>query len=144
MSARGKAPGRSSTGRSRQAMMVDSSPMGVGPPSTISSMRPRRSASTCWAVVGETCPERLAGGGKARERARGVGVGDVGDEGIERRAALGVIKACDGLAVGGVGPEPVDGLGRKGDEAAPGERARRACDGGRVGRDRAFARLYHL
>ena len=42
--------------------MVDSSPIGVGPPSTISSMRPRRSASTCCAVVGETWPERFADG----------------------------------------------------------------------------------
>ena len=42
--------------------MVDSTPIGAGPPSTMRSMRPRRSASTCCAVVGETWPERLAEG----------------------------------------------------------------------------------
>ena len=46
--------GRSSVGRSRQAMIVDSTPTGAAPPSTIRSMRPRRSAMTCAAVVGET------------------------------------------------------------------------------------------
>ena len=34
----------------------------AGPPSSTMSMRPRRSASTCAAVVGETWPERLADG----------------------------------------------------------------------------------
>ena len=62
MAARGTPPGRSSAGSPRQATMVDSTPTGVAPPSMIRSMRPRRSASTCWAVVGETCPERLAEG----------------------------------------------------------------------------------
>ena len=52
--ARGRPPGRSSTGRSRQATMVDSTPTVAGPPSTIRSMRPPRSSSTCCAVVGET------------------------------------------------------------------------------------------
>ena len=59
---RGRPPGRSRVGSPRQATMVDSTPTGVGPPSTIRSMRPRRSASTCAAVVGETWPERLADG----------------------------------------------------------------------------------
>ena len=43
-------------------MIVDSTPSGAGPPSMMRSMRPRKSASTCAAVVGETCPERLAEG----------------------------------------------------------------------------------
>ena len=42
--------------------MVDSTPTGAGPPSTMKSMRPPRSSITCWAVVGETWPERLAEG----------------------------------------------------------------------------------
>ena len=148
-------------------------------------MRPRRSASTCCAVVGDTWPERFAdgatsgrptaarmsratgwlgtrtamvsrpavassatgqsgtpgqhqgqragperrreplgGGVEARERARGGSVGHVGDQRIERRSALGLIEAGDRLGVGGVGAEPVDGLGREGDEAARGQHAR--------------------
>ena len=35
----------------------------------ISSMRPRRSASTCCAVVGDTCPDRYADGGRGRPTA---------------------------------------------------------------------------
>ena len=62
MASRGTPPGRSSIGSPRQATMVDSTPTGVAPPSTMRSMRPRRSASTCCAVVGETWPERLADG----------------------------------------------------------------------------------
>jgi L-threonylcarbamoyladenylate synthase len=42
--------------------IVDSTPTSHGPPSTIRSMRPRRSASTCTASVGDTWPERLAEG----------------------------------------------------------------------------------
>ena len=42
--------------------MVDSTPTVHGPPSITMSMRPRRSASTCAALVGETWPERLAEG----------------------------------------------------------------------------------
>jgi hypothetical protein len=42
--------------------MVDSNPTGAGPPSMIRSIRPRKSAMTCSAVVGETWPERLADG----------------------------------------------------------------------------------
>ena len=41
ISARGRPPGRSSTGASRQATMVDSRPSGVAPPSTIRSTRRR-------------------------------------------------------------------------------------------------------
>ncbi len=42
--------------------MVDSTPTSTGPPSTIRSIRPARSLCTCAAVVGETCPDRLAEG----------------------------------------------------------------------------------
>ena len=62
IASRGTPPGRSSIGSPRQATMVDSTPTGVAPPSTMRSMRPLRSASTCAAVVGETWPERLADG----------------------------------------------------------------------------------
>ena len=58
--------------------MVDSMPTDVGPPSRIRSIRPRRSLSTCAAVVGETWPERLADGAttglpSARRRPRATG-----------------------------------------------------------------------
>ena len=68
---------------------------------------------------------RSAAASNRRERPRGGGIGDVRDQGIERGAALGRIEARDRLAVGGVGAEPIDGLGRKGDQAARGERPRR-------------------
>ena len=54
MAARVTPPGRNSTGSSRQATMVDSTPTGVAPPSTIKSMRPAKSACTCSARVGDT------------------------------------------------------------------------------------------
>ena len=42
--------------------MVDSTPTGQGPASNSMSMRPRKSASTWAALVGDTWPERLAEG----------------------------------------------------------------------------------
>ena len=42
--------------------MVDSTPTRQGPPSTMASIRPSISCSTCWAVVVEGLPERLAEG----------------------------------------------------------------------------------
>ena len=177
--------------------MVDSSPTGAGPPSTISSMRPRRSASTCAAVVGETWPERLADGATtgppnaarmaratgwsgtrtpmvsrpavascgdrtirdafgstsvsgpgqnaptgARPRRRTApsrraraGVGHVRDQRIERGPALGRIEPGDRLAVGRVGAEPIDGLGRKRDEPAGRQHAGGALDRRRASLD---------
>ena len=58
--------------------MVDSTPTGQGPASITMSMRPRRSASTWAALVGETWPERLAEGAttgpsKAASKARATG-----------------------------------------------------------------------
>ena len=185
-SSRGKPPGRSSIGSPRQATMVDSTPTGVGPPSTIRSMRPRRSASTCCGggrrdmagavgrrrdhrpaerreqiardrMVGHAHRDAVeAGGGElgdrtvrrasaapasaapartppraARRRRRSAraaraaaSVGHMRDQRIERRPALGGIEPRHRLAVGGVGAEPVDGLGRERDEAARREAAR--------------------
>ena len=62
---------------------------------------------------------------EARQRLRRFEVADMGDERIERRAALGLIEARDGAPVGRVGAEAVDRLGRKRDEAAGGKHARR-------------------
>ena len=157
----------------------------TGPPSTIRSMRPSRSAATCAAVVGETWPERLADGAttappKARRsacatgcagtrsatlsspavarshtvqpaafgstsvsgpgqnasasasavasnramRARRVEARDMGDQRVERRPALGGVEPRHRRRIGGIGAEPVDGFGRKCDQAAVAQAAR--------------------
>ena len=87
----------------------------------------------------------LGGMVEVRERARRGSVADVGNQRIERRAAFGLIETSDRLGVGGVGAEPVDGLGREGDEAARGEHARGQC-GRRATLERTVPgrlRLYH-
>ncbi len=61
----------------------------------------------------------------------------MGDQRIEARPPLGRIEPRHCLAIGGVGAEPVDRLGRKGDEQACGKRLRRLCDGGIVGAQHA-------
>ena len=84
-------------------------------------------------------------GVEAGKRPRGGSVGHVRDERIERRSALGLIEAGDRLGVGGVGAEPIDGLGGEGDEAARGEHAR-GQRGGRATLGRTVPgrlRLYH-
>ena len=67
-------------------------------------------------------PERLGEpAGEIVERAlarRGRRVGDMGDQRIERRPALGGVDRGDGAVVGRVGGEAVDRLGRHRDEAA--------------------------
>ena len=78
MSSRGRPPGRSSIGASKQPTMVDSTPTATGPPSTIRSIRPARSPCTWAAVVGDTWPDRLADGAttgppKARRMASAAG-----------------------------------------------------------------------
>ena len=78
-------------------------------------------------------PERgreLFGGRRETRRraARGGDVRDMRDQRIERRAALGRVEPGDGLAIAGVGAEPVDGLGRKGDETAGRKAARGRLD----------------
>ena len=194
IASRGTPPGRSKAGAPRQATIVDSTPTGVAPPSTMRSMRPRKSARTCAAVVGETWPERFADGAttglpkaarifcatswfgtrtamvsrpavassatgqpgafgqnqrqrprpkrfgkprrigiKARQRPRRRKIDHMGDERIERRPALGLVEARDGLAVGGVGAEAVNRLGRKGDEPAGRKAAHRIPDRGGIG-----------
>ena len=63
-------------------------------------------------------------GDKAREALCFRNIGDMGDERIEGRPALGVVKARDGGPAGRVGAQAVDGLGRKGHEAAGRQHAR--------------------
>ena len=59
--------------------------------------------------------------------------------GLNAGAALGGKEARDRLAVGGIGAEPIDGLGWKRDEPAGSKRARRRAD-----RPRARRRCDHL
>ena len=59
---------------------------------------------------------------------RRVGVRHMRDQRVEARPALGGIKPRDRLAVGGIGAEAVDRLGRERDEAARGQDARRGFD----------------
>ena len=56
-------PGRSTCGGEHvQSTIVDSIPIGHGPPSRMRSTASPRSARTWAAVVGETCPNRFADG----------------------------------------------------------------------------------
>ena len=55
------------------------------------------------------------------------------NQGIEGRAALGLVEAGDGIGIGGVGAEPVDGFGRKRDQTAFRERAGGSRQLGRAG-----------
>ncbi len=77
-------------------------------------------------------PERagklLGGGIEAPEPARGVHAGDMGDQRIEARPALGGVEPGDGLAIAGVGAEPIDGLGRERDQPAGGKAGGRRRD----------------
>jgi len=115
--------------------MVDSTPTGAGPPSTMSSIRPPRSAATCSARVGETWPERLADGATtgwehvARLAAwSGADAWVTADGGVALRArdattadaalrwgrellAAGAVEAgvpASGVAAAGEGPGPAD------------------------------------
>ena len=69
--------------------------------------------------------EPLGVGIEARRARARPQVGHMGDQRIEGRPALGLVEARDRLAVGRVGAEPVDRLGREGDEAAGRSSARR-------------------
>ena len=70
------------------------------------------------------------------------GVSEMDDERVEGGAFLGREDPRHGLGVEGIRPQPVDGLGREGDEFAGPDRGRRLDDRGRVaaGED---ARLDH-
>jgi hypothetical protein len=52
------------------------------------------------------------------EPGRGREIGDVNNERIEARPALGLVDAGNGARVGGVGGKAVNGLGRNGDRLA--------------------------
>ncbi len=64
---------------------------------------------------------------------RGGEVPDMGDQGIEGRPALGLVEPGNGGGIGGIGAEPVNGLGRERDEPAIPERTCRGRRGSRAG-----------
>ena len=78
---------------------------------------------------------------EARQRPRRAGIGHMRDQRIERGTALGVVEPRHRFAMGGVGAQAVDGLGRKGDQTAGGQHARRPLHGGGAGVDHLGCRL---
>ena len=58
----------------------------------------------------------------------GLDVRHMRDQRIESRAALGGVETGDGLAIAGIGAEPVDGLGRKRDQPTGGQAGCRRLD----------------
>ena len=88
--------------------------------------QPAALGSTSVSGPGQNAAASRAASASKRASARAAAtIGDVGDQRIEGRPALGRVEPRHGLAVGGVGAEPVDRLGRKRDEAAGREAARR-------------------
>jgi hypothetical protein len=79
---------------------------------------------------------------EAREHTRGRNVDHVRDQRIEHGPAFGLVEPRHRLAIGGVGAKSIDRLGRKGDQAARGQRARGARDCARVGRDQIGGRRH--
>jgi len=59
-----------------------------------------------------------------RDGPRRLEVGDVGDQRVEGRAALGGIDGRDGGGIGSVRREAIDGLGRQDDQPTVLQRAR--------------------
>ena len=82
-------------------------------------------------------PERLGQRGRRRvetgDPAGGGEVADMGDQRVEGRPALGAVDAGDRGRIGGVGTEPIDGLGRERDQPALGQHARRRRHGSLAG-----------
>ena len=76
---------------------------------------------------------RVASAGK-RASARAAAMSTTCEmSGLKRGAAFGFVEPGDGLAIGRVGAEAVNGLGRKGDEPAGRKLAHRVRDRGVVG-----------
>ena len=89
-----------------------------------------RSATAQPAVFGSTSvsgpgqnasASAIAVASKRRDLPGGSEVADMGDQRIEGRPALGLVEPRDRRRIGGVGAEPVDGLGRERDQPALGQ-----------------------
>ena len=110
---------------------------------TVSSPAVARSATAQSSVLGSTS---VSGPGQNASRQRGRGcveagdppggfeIADMGDQRIEGRPALGLVEPGNGRRVGGVGAEPIDGLGRERDQPAFRQAARGRGHGGLIGR----------
>ena len=81
----------------------------------------------------ECLGQRGRSGVKARDLPRGGEIADMGDQRIEGRPALGLVKAGDRGRIGGIGAEAIDGLGRERDQPAFGQDTRRRGHGGLAG-----------
>ena len=111
-------------------------PRSMSSPAVASSDTGQPSAfgSTSVSGPGQNAPaSSFARHRKARERERRRGVRHMRDQRIEARPALGGVEPRDRLAVGRVGAEAVDRLGRKRDQPAVGEHARGRRDRVAVG-----------
>ena len=89
-----------------------------------------RLRSTSVSGPGQNAVGKALGRGIEHRQPPGGGeIEDMGDQRIERRPALGGIEPRDRGAVGGVGAEAIDGLGRERDQAAVrrGSARRRRC-----------------
>ncbi len=80
---------------------------------------PDRCGSTSVSGPGQNASANLFdSGSKTAMRSAMAMIGDMGDQRIEARSALGFEDARDADAVGGIAGQPVDGLGRDGDDIA--------------------------
>ena len=81
---------------------------------------------------------------KTADPPRRIEVADMGDQRIEGRPALGLVKPGDRGRVGGVGAEAINRLGRERDQPAPGKDARRRGHGSLAGgQNRCFQAHIH-
>ena len=86
-------------------------------------------ASTNVSGPGQNAAASFSAAGRENAHAPGgVDIRNVGDQRIEGGASLGRIKPGDGLAIAGIGAQPVDRFGRKGDQSAGGKAARCGLD----------------
>ena len=101
-----------------------------------------RSATAQSAVFGSTSvsgPGQNASASASRRRVetgdppRGGEIADMGDQRIEGRPALGLVKPGDRGRIGGVGAEAIDRLGRERDQPALGQDTRGRRHGGLAG-----------
>ena len=80
-----------------------------------------------WPRPKRSC-QLFGGVGQDAGGARGIDVGDVGNQRIESRPSLGRIEPRNSLAVTGIGTQAVDGFGRERDQPAGGKTTRRGFD----------------
>ena len=98
--------------------------------------QPARFFSTSVSGPGQNfAASRLAAASNTASRSAASEVGHMGDQRVERGAALGGVEPRDRLAVGRVGAEPVDRLGRERHQPAGGKARGCVGDGADLRRD---------